>query len=551
MNQILVICGDAETRRSLRESLEEAGHRIVEAETGREGLSIASKSPDLSLVIVDLEAKNPSGLEVCGLLRSNTEGHRAPIIGLASQDDADLLDEALSSGVDDVIRVPLVDGLVSTRVAVQLRNRQLQASLTEQKADLELLLDLSWRLAATVDVREILFELVSRIAGALSIDRCSLVLSDESGRRGVVLAASDNETLEDLEIDLASYPEIQRVLSSGEPLVLQNVADHPLLAQVKETLAAQGVWALAAFPLQHHDEPMGVLLLRASARHGPFPEQTIRLARTIAHTTAIALRNARLFERITKESVRASEGKAQAEKEVADLKQVETELRKTKTFLENLIDSSNDAIVAADMKGRIIVWNKTAERILGYSREEATKMHVFDIYDEDARDIMAALRSDSKGEKGKLERTVQVVSKDEERIPVSLSAAVLYEDGREIATVGLLTDIRDRLRIEEKLSDAQERLVDSEKAAAIAELAGTTAHELNQPLTSIMGYSEMMQRRMPEDDPNQRALNIIFRESDRMAKIVRKIGQITRYKTKDYLGKTRIVDLDQSVDESD
>ena len=82
----------------------------------------------------------------------------------------------------------------------------------------------------------------------------------------------------------------------------------------------------------------------------------------------------------------------------------------------------------------------------------------------------------------------------------------------------------------------------------IAELAGTAAHELNQPLTSVMGYAKLLRRRISPDDGDHWAADIIFRESERMAEIVRKIGRITRYETKEYLGNTRIVDLDRSTD---
>ena len=144
---------------------------------------------------------------------------------------------------------------------------------------------------------------------------------------------------------------------------------------------------------------------------------------------------------------------------------------------------------------------------------------------------------------------IDIVSREGERIPVSLSAAILYEHGREVATMGIFTDLRERLRIERKLSRAQDKLLRTEKQAMIAELAGTAAHELNQPLTSVMGYAELLRRRISPDDGNHRAADIIFRESERMAEIVRKIGRITRYETKEYLGNTRIVDLDRSTDD--
>ncbi|MFW5879012.1 MAG: PAS domain S-box protein, partial [Myxococcota bacterium] len=198
------------------------------------------------------------------------------------------------------------------------------------------------------------------------------------------------------------------------------------------------------FPLQHRREPMGVLFMRAAAERGPLSERTIRAARTIAHTTAVALRNAQMFERIRQQSAQATAEKAEAEKEVADLKQMQAELHKTKGFLENLVDSSPDAIIATNMQGRILVWNKAAERIIGYSREEATaNLHVADVYHDDAREVMAALRADTGGGPGRLEQhPVHILSKDGERIPVTLSASMLYEEGREMASVGILKDMR-------------------------------------------------------------------------------------------------------------
>ena len=88
----------------------------------------------------------------------------------------------------------------------------------------------------------------------------------------------------------------------------------------------------------------------------------------------------------------------------------------------------------------------------------------------------------------------------------------------------------------------------TEKQAVIAELAGTTAHELNQPLTSIMGYAELMRKKLSPDDQHYRAVDTILREAERMAEIVRKIGKITRYETKAYVGSTQILDLDKSTE---
>jgi PAS domain S-box-containing protein len=237
-------------------------------------------------------------------------------------------------------------------------------------------------------------------------------------------------------------------------------------------------------------------------------------------------------------------------------RQLENELRTTKDFLERLIDSTIDAIVAADTLGTIIVFNSGAERIYGWKAEDVVgRMSVERLYPQGvAREVMRLLRSDDRGGIGRLEATRQlIVTSANKVVPVMLSAAIVYEEGREVATVGIFSDLRERILMEANLVEVREKLQISEKQALVAELAGTTAHELNQPLTSIMGYAELIKRRLPVElgplpDPAgvRRALDIILREAERMAEIVRKIGRITRYETKAYVGDTRILDLEKS-----
>ncbi|MCA9543990.1 MAG: PAS domain S-box protein, partial [Myxococcales bacterium] len=92
----------------------------------------------------------------------------------------------------------------------------------------------------------------------------------------------------------------------------------------------------------------------------------------------------------------------------------------------------------------------------------------------------------------------------------------------------------------------QQKLAVSEKQALIAELAGTAAHELNQPLTSVSGYAELILRRDPPDPMVRKAAQVILEQAGRMAKLVQRVGRVTRFETKAYVGSTRILDLDAS-----
>lgn len=237
-------------------------------------------------------------------------------------------------------------------------------------------------------------------------------------------------------------------------------------------------------------------------------------------------------------------------RDVTTQRQLADELRHTKEFLERLIDSSVDAIIAADMEGRVILFNKGAEAICGYAAAEVVgKLDVEGLYPPGvAREVMRRLRAPGEGGPGRLSVCRQeILTRAGERVPVNMTASILYEGGREVATVGIFTDLRDRVQLERQLSDAQTRLEQSEKNAVIVALAGTAAHELNQPLTSVMGYAELLKRRLRADDPSFRPVDIIYREAERMAEIVRKIGKITRYETKAYIGAAQILDLDKAT----
>jgi PAS domain S-box-containing protein len=223
---------------------------------------------------------------------------------------------------------------------------------------------------------------------------------------------------------------------------------------------------------------------------------------------------------------------------------LEHELRSTKEFLERLIDSTVDAIIAADLRGQIILFNQGAERLFGYrQRDVLYKVPVWKLYEEaGGKQIMRMLRSTSYGGVGRLEQTRREVRlQSGEIVPVSMTASIVYEGDREVATVGILTDLRERIRMEQRLLDAQQKLMLSEKQALVAELAGAVAHELNQPLTSIMGYTQLIERQSAKDAQHLRAVKVILSEAERMAGIVKKIGKITKYETTDYVGSARML----------
>jgi PAS domain S-box-containing protein len=200
----------------------------------------------------------------------------------------------------------------------------------------------------------------------------------------------------------------------------------------------------------------------------------------------------------------------------------------------------------------VLLFNRAAERVFGYSAKEVVhRMNVRDLYPPNvASQIMRLIHSAEHGGQGRLEsHRTDVLAASGQKIPVEVSAALIMDRGAPIGSVGIMTDLRERLRMEASLTEAREELRQREKQALIAELAGAAAHELNQPLTSVLGYAEIMRRRVKLGEPVVRETEAIVNEAERMAEIVRKIGKITKYETKAYVGEANIIDIDRSSED--
>jgi PAS domain S-box-containing protein len=584
-----------------------------------------------------------------------------PILAIVPGMPPTAIAEALDAGATDVARHPVPPPILATRC------RNLSRLSRKDAAGALALARINDVLTADGDDAEALVQVLDITATVLGFERSSLIAHIEGSENAFVIAANDAEPHAQFTLQIEEYPEIAEAIRTLQPVLIDDVSNHPLTQAIAEVLAARSVRAIAVFPVQWRARPLGAILLRKAdpgVRH--IVPRGIDLGRLIASITAAHLRHGAVLESLRDQTHRISRARYEAERrlrgidslkehfeagadgvvvlddggrilfvnraaeritgfardgliggELVDLvataeqrtqtadtvarvlagvnvdafdlqlattsgpsvwvsvststvladtgavilafrdvtaeRALEQELRATKEFLERLIDSTVDAIIAADMRGQIMLFNQGAERLFGYrAREVAGKLPVWELYEEGgARQIMRMLRSTSYGGVGRLEQTRREVRiATGEIVPVAMTASVIYEGDREVATVGILSDLRERIRMEQRLLDAQQKLQLSEKQALVAELAGAAAHELNQPLTSIIGYAQLIERQSEKQAQHLRAVGVILSEAERMAGIVKKIGKITKYETTDYIGTARMLDLDRASRES-
>lgn len=232
---------------------------------------------------------------------------------------------------------------------------------------------------------------------------------------------------------------------------------------------------------------------------------------------------------MTKNEHRASRTYAYM-RDLTERVEMENELRKANQFLQNVIRSSVDGIIAADMKGNIIIFNEGAERLLGYRAEEVIgKIHITQLYPPGvAKKIMRRLRSETYGPKGKLPTTpTTIVAKSGEHIPVRISAAIVYEGEREIASVGIFRDLRERIKMQQQLEETYRQLLHSEKLASLGKLAAGVAHELNNPLGGILMYANILLEQSRQG-PMIQDLREIVEQALRCKEIVRGLLDFAR-----------------------
>jgi len=204
---------------------------------------------------------------------------------------------------------------------------------------------------------------------------------------------------------------------------------------------------------------------------------------------------------------------------------------RSNVLLRNLILSAVDGVIAADMVGRIFIFNDAAAGILGYSPQEALAgMNIRRLYpDHDAEEVMRRLRGEEYGGRGKLKSCpVNLLGKSGEVVPVNLNASLVYVQDQEVATVGFFHDLREELRMKEELARTQMQLLQAEKMSSLGKLAAGVAHQLNNPLNGITLYTRLTMEEYALQDEVKKNLFRIRKDAERCRDTVRELLEFAR-----------------------
>jgi two-component system, NtrC family, sensor kinase len=224
------------------------------------------------------------------------------------------------------------------------------------------------------------------------------------------------------------------------------------------------------------------------------------------------------------------------------------EYERLKEFSENIVESINVGILAADLDDRVESWNNQIEQLTGIHREQALGKRLSELFPSDLIEQFDRVR----GQTG-VHNIYKFVLKPQtvngngngngtRRREATLNLAVaplVSKDQQQIGRLIIFDDVTDRAELEQ-------RLVQADKLSSIGLLAAGVAHEVNTPLAVISTYAQMLAKQVAEDSQKSMILDKIAKQTFRASEIVNSLLNFSRTSTTSF----SLVDLNRVVQET-
>ncbi len=246
----------------------------------------------------------------------------------------------------------------------------------------------------------------------------------------------------------------------------------------------------------------------------------------------------RIFERFSQPQKMGDEvvGRVWSFRDVTERTRMEERLRESQMRLSEIIEFLPDATLVIDKDGRVMAWNRAIEAMTGIKAEnilgKGNYEYALPFYG-DRRPIIIDLALHPNPEMEKRYTSIQRMGDilfgesftpnlPPGNVHLSATASVLRDSrGEIIAAIECIRDNTERKKLEERLHR-------SEKMEALGTLAGGVAHDLNNVLGVIVGYSELLLMEIPEGNPWRRHISSILQSSQRAAAIIQDLLTLAR-----------------------
>jgi len=402
---------------------------------------------------------------------------------------------------------------VANQTAVALENARLYANSEKKIQELSVLNNVARVVNSTLDLDQLLKHIYQQLTSVINAPSYYVALYDEKNNTlNFEILIDERKQFPKTTVPLGEGT-VGYVIKTKKPLLLCNIESDVKKLPIKiETIGNKKSCASwLGVPMMSGEKVLGVLAV-GSYEKNAFSEEDLQFLINITNQAAIAIVNAQLFHQVLR-------GKQEWEQ----------------TF-----DSITDLICLIDPEYRLIRVNRALAQKLGMKPEQIIGKKCHQVF-HNRLDSPCPECAHRQAMATKKPFTLEMKGTSGDEVFLISAFPRFSSKGEFIGSVYVLRDVTEQKRL-------REQLVQSEKMAAVGQLVSGVAHELNNPLAGVMGYSQLLLMNNGLDSKTQSYLNKISKESDRAKNIVNNLLTFARKHKpeKKYLDINTI--LDQTIE---
>lgn len=481
--RVLVVEDNRDTSALLRDLLEAEGYQVDTVATGEAVFDALDLAPDVDLLVLDLMLPGMSGYDVIERLRAESDFGRIPILVLSALSSTSARIRGLRDGADDYMTKPFLPEELVARARTLVTARLLERRTKEIQA----IAHITQAGLTAPSVDRLLQRIVEIVAEAVDADIAAVLLVDEArGELRARAAVGVGGDLAGLSVPLGAGVAGRALASRATVTLPDGAARDPRLASA--VLRSAGVRSVLAAPLVVAGAPIGALEIARRARR--IDPRVDSLLQIIADRVAVAIEHARL------------EGEA---RELADV-----------------VRRIGEGVVVADAEDRVVFANRAFVEMVGTTPEALTGRRWTDFLStaQDIEALTAQMRQPS------FHGELLVITAAGEPRPVHLTLSTLERPQGGLQRIGVFRDIS-------REHELRFRVIREQKFRTLGSLAAGVAHNINNRLTPVLGWTEMLLERLADGEQIDReelahALRVIHQGASDSVGTVRRLQEYSR-----------------------
>jgi PAS domain S-box-containing protein len=358
----------------------------------------------------------------------------------------------------------------------------LQTTLAQRQrrtAHLATLNAIAEAISRSLDLEDVMRETLSKVREVFSVEAGAISLLEPDGKLSLTHHQGISERLAEQIRTLKSGEGVASQAAQMKRPVVVRAHEHPIPTLIP-VLGHEHIETIAATPLIAESRILGVMILASKSLRDYSPDE-IELLATIGNQVGVALDNARLHQQV----------------------------RESKIYLEQVIDSSHDGIISVNPDLTIRTWSRGAEQILGWSRDEVIGRPAPFVPEELQEEARAKVARAIEGKQAVYYETIRR-HKNGRTIDVSLTLSPLLGiDGAAIGSMAILRDITERKQFERAVAASEEKYRTLFESANdpifLIEPDSGAILDANRQAIAITGYSadELRRMRIPDIHPTE------------------------------------------------